>query len=145
MHSSMKVSVFEYTVDYVAQNPEVEIHVGCDSQNYRGKTIYVTTLVFRYPGHGGHVIYRKEKVPIIHDLWSKLWGECERSIGLAQELHDKIGVKVAQIDLDFNSDPDYPSNKLLSAATGYAQSLGYIARAKPDMLIAAWAADVLCH
>ena len=145
MHSSICVQVFEYTLDYIAQNPEVEVHVGCDSQNYWNHTVYVTTLVFRYPGHGGHVIYKKEKVPVIRDLWTKLWGELERSLNLAIELDEKIGLRVHQIDLDFNSDPEYPSHKLLSAATGYAQSMGFNAKAKPELLMAAWAADALCH
>lgn len=145
MHSGMQVDVFAYTVDFLSENPEVEVHIGCDSQNYQNHTVYVTALVFRFPGQGGHVLYHKEKVKRIPDLWTKLWGELERSIALAESLDKYCGVRVSKIDLDFNSDPAYPSNRLLSAATGYIQSLGYQAQAKPSMLIAAWAANVLCH
>ena len=43
------------------QEQTIEVHVGCDSQNYKRHTVYVTTVVFRYPGNGAHVIYRKRK------------------------------------------------------------------------------------
>jgi len=52
---------------------------------------------------------------------------------------------VKQIDLDFNSDPQYPSHKLISASAGYIASLGFKAQAKPDLLMAAWAANALCQ
>lgn len=134
--------------DYVAtmsQEENVEIHVGCDSQNYKRYTVYVTTVVFRFPENGAHVIYRRERVPKITDLWTKLWGETERSVDLANLILSECNVRVKQIDLDFNSDPAYPSQKLISASAGYITSLGFEAKAKPNLLMAAWAANVLCH
>lgn len=135
--------------DYVREMKETGanfvLYVGCDSQNYRSHTVYVTTVVFRYPGAGAHVVYRKEKVPRIEDMWTKLWGETERSVALANLLREESEVEVEQIDLDFNTDPAHPSNKLLSASAGYIQSLGFQSGAKPDLLMAAWAADALCH
>ena len=49
------------------------------------------------------MIYRKEKVPRIEDMWTKLWGETERSVALAHLLREEAGVHVEQIDLDFNT------------------------------------------
>ncbi|MCH1582359.1 MAG: hypothetical protein L7S63_04510 [Flavobacteriales bacterium] len=137
--------VCEYVQEMQDSGGQFALYVGCDSQNYRSYTVYVTTVVFRYPGAGAHVIYRKEKVPRIADMWTKLWGETERSVALAHMLREETGVQVEQIDLDFNTDPAHPSNKLLSASTGYIQSLGFQSGAKPDLLMAAWAADALCH
>ena len=137
--------VCEYVREMMASGALFSLHVGCDSQNYRCHTVYVTTVVFRYPQAGAHVIYRKEKVPRISDMWTKLWGETERSVALAHLLREESEVEVEQIDLDFNTDPAYPSNKLLSASAGYIQSLGFQSGAKPDLLMAAWAADALCH
>jgi predicted RNase H-related nuclease YkuK (DUF458 family) len=124
---------------------DLEIHVGCDSQNFRRHTIYVTTVVFRYPRNGAHVIFRKERVPKIDDMWTKLWGETERSVALANLILEENEIRVDQIDLDFNSDSSYPSHKLISASRGYITSLGYASTVKPDLQMAAWAADVLCH
>lgn len=145
MNRQVHVNAVEYVREVLRANPHCEIHVGCDSQNYHKHTIYVTALVFRFPGNGGHVIYRKERVNKISDLWTKLWGETERSIQLAELLREELNIRVKQIELDYNSEARFASHKLLSAASGYVQSLGYVAKAKPEMLVAAWAADVLCH
>jgi len=145
MHSGEEVHLKEHIFNIKAQCPEVEIHIGCDSQNYRNHTLYVTTVVFRYPNNGAHVIYFKEKAKRIEDLWTKLWGELERSASLALQLRESYGISIEQIDLDYNSDPAFPSNKLLNAASGYLTSLGFNAKAKPELLIAVWAANSLCH
>lgn len=135
----------DYVVQYVSDHPECTVHVGCDSQNVKGTTVYVTTVVFRYAGQGAHVLYKKEKLPKIPSFWNKLWGETERSVDLAGYLSDEMNIDVTQIDLDYNTDPSYPSQKLYVAASGYVQSMGYAAKAKPDLLMAVWAANVLCH
>jgi predicted RNase H-related nuclease YkuK (DUF458 family) len=145
MHSGKRVDVFDYVQEVMCKHPECELHIGCDSQNYRYHTVYVTTAVFRFPGQGAHVIYRKEKVPKITDLWTKLWGETERSVEFADQIASTTGIDIKQIDLDFNTDPSYPSHKLLSASTGYISSFGFQSSAKPNLLMAAWAANVLCH
>lgn len=135
----------EYLLHIMNNQENAELHIGCDSQNVGAKTVYVTTIVLRYQNNGAHVLYHKEKVPKIIDLWTKLWGETERSVDLANWVKDVCQLPVKQIDLDYNSDPEYPSNKLLSASTGYITSLGFIAKAKPELLMAVWAANVLCH
>ncbi|MEM7162311.1 MAG: ribonuclease H-like YkuK family protein [Bacteroidota bacterium] len=146
MSSKRKVgNVFDYVQKMKEENPDCVIHIGCDSQNFGDKTTYVTAIVFRFPGHGAHVIYRKEKLPKIEVMWTKLWGELERSLNLATAITENTGIEIKQIDLDFNSNPEFASHKLLNAAQGYLSSLGFISRAKPNLLIAAWAADVLCN
>jgi len=57
------------------QEQTLEVHVGCDSQNYKRHTVYVTTVVFRYPGNGAHVIYRKEKVHRKSTICGQSFGE----------------------------------------------------------------------
>ena len=138
-------NVFDYIKKVYRENPDCVIHIGCDSQNYRDKTTYVTAIVFRFPGHGAHVIYRKEKIDKIDVMWTKLWGELERSLNLATAIKENTGIEIKQIDLDYNSSPEHASNKLLVAAKGYLSSLGFSSKAKPSLLIAAWAADVLCN
>lgn len=145
MNSGLAVELDRYLLDYLSCNPECEVHVGSDSQNFRFHTVYVSTIVLRHPGEGAHVLYNKTRVPIIRDMFSKLWGELERSIALADHVRHTLEIPVAQIDLDYNEDETYPSNKVLNAASGYVQSLGYTVKAKPDLLMAVWAANVLCN
>jgi predicted RNase H-related nuclease YkuK (DUF458 family) len=145
MTSGNPVELDRYLKDYLDRYPDCEVHVGSDSQNYRAHTVYATTIVLRHPGKGAHVLYTKSRVPIIRDIFNKLWGELERSISLAEYIQNELLIEVRQIDLDYNDDEKYPSNKVLHAASGYVQSLGYTVKAKPELLMAVWAANVLCN
>lgn len=145
MSNHSKVELKPYSIQLLKENPGVKIYVGSDSQNYATKTLYATTVVFRYPHNGAHVIYHKEATPLYTDMWSRLWGELQRSIDVAGYLKFECGVPIEQIDLDLNSDPDFRSNRVFQAAVGYAQSMGYTAKTKPDLLMATWAANVLVN
>ena len=108
---------------------EVRVHVGCDSFNPKRHTVYVTTVVFRFPNNGAHVIYRR--VPKILDMWTKLWGETERSVALANLILEECNLRVHQIDLDFNSDGKYASHKLVSASSA-TFFFGFNPRSSPN-------------
>ena len=131
----------DYVKKYLAahRNSELSIYLGCDSHN-RLRTTYATTLVFNISATGCHVIYKKETVPLISDMWTRLWGEAERSVNTALYLREN-GIEIDTIDLDYNLDPAHRSNKLVAAAVGYIESLNFNARIKPDLLPAAYAAD----
>lgn len=145
MSDGSKVELGQYVSKILAEDPDVEIYVGCDSQNYPHNTVYVSTVIFRYKNAGARVVYTKERVSKITDMWTRLWAETERAVDVALFLEQKCQVKVKQIDMDYNSDKRFASNKLISAAVGYAESLGFKAKTKPDLLMATWAANVLCH
>ncbi|MDC0008909.1 hypothetical protein OAE73_00950 [bacterium] len=131
-----------YVKEIVSNNHklDMQIYLGCDSQNKGISTVYATTLVFHMASAGCHVIYKKETVPIIKDMWTRLWKETEKSCEVALYLREH-GIEVSTIDLDYNTDPSKKSNKLVSAAVGYVESLGFRARCKPDLLPGAYAAD----
>jgi predicted RNase H-related nuclease YkuK (DUF458 family) len=76
-------------------------------------------------------------------LWTKLWGETTRSVTTATYLKEK-GVKIHSVDLDFNSDENHQSNKLVSASLGFVESMGFKANIKPAILPAISAADMMC-
>ena len=76
-------------------------------------------------------------------MWSRLWHETELSIDTAQKLKNKIKVGI-EIDMDYNDNEAYESNKLISAAKGWANSLGYKVNVKPQIQIATRAADYNC-
>ena len=117
--------------------------LGWDSQNISQHTNYATTVLFHIGNTGCHFLYHKEKLPKIDDMWTKLWGETTRSVEVANYLknHD---IKVDSIDLDFNSDESYKSNKLVSASVGFVESMGFKANVKPSILPAISAADMMC-
>lgn len=139
------VDLRSYAIALCKKNPDIKVYVGSDSQNYSSSTVYATTVVFRYKNSGAHVIYHRERTGIIRDLWTRLWGELQRSIDVAGILRFECNLKIEQIDLDLNSNPLFPSHKVVQAALGYTQSMGYMAKTKPDLLPATWAANILVN
>lgn len=151
------------TKEFLAKHAhnDVRIFVGCDSQNLKKSkwTGYVTTVVFHigtndndeFYGHGGWVLFKSEKIVKIHDNWTRLWKEVEKSMEVAEELR-KAGILIYRVDLDFNEDDTYDSNRLVSAGEGLFKGLGYRVGSKPedkqnsndaDQMIATRAADHL--
>jgi len=136
----------EYTKRYLDTNKDynVKMYLGCDSQTKADKTTYATTLVFHVESSGCHVIYKKEVVPVIRDMWNRLWKETELSVEAAIYLREN-GIEIDTIDLDYNIDPIHDSNRLVKAAVGYVESLGFKARVKPELLPAVYAADTIVN
>jgi len=123
----------------------VKIYIGTDSQNLRRKTCYCTAICFHFSqddgmGKGVHVIYYKELVPKIKDHFTRLWNESQKSIEIAEALRDKC-IMIERIDLDYNDDEYWYSNRLVAAGKGMVQGLGYKCAVKPDELLATRAAD----
>ena len=145
MHDGSPVRLLEHIREVLHRHPDAEVMVGSDSQYRNGSTIYTTTVVLRFPCIGANVLYRRERRTRIRDLWTRLWGEVERSIAVADALGRAGGVRVARIDMDLNSDPKHGSHRLHATALGFVRAQGYEPRTKPDLLMASWAANVLCH
>ncbi|MEZ4738043.1 MAG: ribonuclease H-like YkuK family protein [Flavobacteriales bacterium] len=138
------VDVLPHLRAVLSQHRDVEVLVGSDSQNRARHTVYTTTVVLRFRGNGAQVLFRRERAPKVTDLWTRLWGEVERSLAVAQALRDPGRIPVDRIDMDLNSDARFGSHKLHTAAVGFIKAHGYEPYTKPDLLIASWAADVLC-
>jgi predicted RNase H-related nuclease YkuK (DUF458 family) len=137
-----EIEIADYVRTYVKSvgKDNVQLYIGCDSQNKGDNTIYATTVVLHIGNTGCHVLYKRETFPRIFDFWARLWGEVERSVEVALHLQQN-GIIVDNIDLDLNADPTTRSNKLVQAAKGYVESLGIKARIKPNILPAISAAD----
>ena len=138
------INLAKYAKKILNEKSKTTIYIGCDSQQVRNKTVYATVVVFRYK-NGAHITYKREYEPNIKDIWPRLWKEVEKSVSVAEYLRINGGIMATQIDLDYNEDPKYPSNRLVKAAVGYVESLGYKAKAKPGLLIATYAADGICR
>jgi uncharacterized protein len=142
--SGEKVNVVEHTILQLKESPTVAIHIGTDSQNVGNTTIYSTVIAYRFGNRGVHYIVHKQKLPKILDFWTRLWKEAELSIETAEWLKQKININI-QIDMDYNDNKDHRSHILISAAKGWANSLGYTVNVKPNNQIATRAADYSCR
>ena len=133
-----------HTAKIIGNDPFIRVHIGTDSQRYGQEVTYVTAIAYRYPSNGVHYIYQKQSLPPIKDNWMRLWKETELSIEIANVITENIPSLRVEIDLDYNDDEYYFSNKLVAAAKGWVTSLGYKANAKPILQIATKAADYHC-
>jgi predicted RNase H-related nuclease YkuK (DUF458 family) len=138
-----RIDPVEHTLKILRDYPTVKIHIGSDSQNIGKKTKYATVIAYRYGSRGVHYILSKKNELLIKDMWTRLWKEAEMSIDIAQWLTHQVSVRV-EIDMDYNSDENFKSSKLISATKGWANSLGYKVNVKPNNQIATKAADYHC-
>ncbi len=145
MMDGQHVDLLDHVRAVLDSDPSVTVYGGSDSHNRSHHTVYATTVVLRFHENGAQVIYRRERAPKVNDLWTRLWGEVERSLEVARYLSDTGQVLIHGIDMDINSDERFPSNKLHTAAVGYIRSYGYEPHTKPELLPATWAANVLCN
>ena len=137
------IDTVNHTLEIMKSYPYAEIHIGTDSQNINKETYYTTVIAYRLGSRGVHYIFSKQKREIIRDMWTRLWKEAEYSVDVAEWLTKKIALKV-EIDMDYNEDKSYKSHKLISAAKGWANSLGYKVNVKPNNQIETRAADYHC-
>lgn len=138
-----RIDPLNHTLRVLKNSPFAQIHIGSDSQNVGKKTKYVTAIAYRYGSRGVHYIIGKKNELLIEDIWKRLWKEAEMSIEVAEWLSKQISVKI-EIDMDYNDDEKFISNKMISAARGWANSLGYKVNVKPKNQIATKAADHHC-
>ncbi|MEK9612372.1 MAG: ribonuclease H-like YkuK family protein [Flavobacteriaceae bacterium] len=138
-----RIDPVSHTLEVIKAYPYAEIHIGTDSQNINKKTNYTVVIAYRLGSRGVHYILSKFSVDVIRDMWTRLWKEAECSVDLAEWLTKKISIRV-EIDMDYNGDENFKSHKLISAAKGWANSLGYKVNVKPDNQIATRAADHHC-
>ena len=138
-----RIDPIAHTLKILKDYPNVQIHIGSDSQNVGKKTRYATVIAYRYGSRGVHYILSKKNEALLKDMWSRLWKEAEMSIDVAEWLTNQISVRV-EIDMDYNSDENFKSSKLISATKGWANSLGYKVNVKLNNQIATKAADYHC-
>lgn len=138
-----KVDLIPYVKEYVSQHANVEILVGCDSQNRKRETIYAIVIGLYRPGKGAHVLYsrfstlreRENTVRLLNEVWF--------SVEVAEAIKNEIGIVANWIDIDLNPDPKYRSNQALASAVGVVTGMGYRVRHKGNSPVMTYAADHL--
>lgn len=124
------IELTDYIKNYLKEHPGIQIIIGSDSQNYSQNTVYVTAVILYDPGHGGHVIYEKERLPIERTRSVRLMNEVWRSVETANHICDAGLPKPEYIDIDINSNPRFKSNEVFDSARGLVEGMGYKCRSK---------------
>lgn len=144
------VNLMDHIIQQIEKTPNLSIYIGTDSQNSskKGKrgnrTTYVSVVLFRYGRRGAHFVYSKTHVTKIKDRYTRLSKEAEMTIELAEKITSEIPVKITALEFDFNSRIVTESTRVVAPAVGWAESLGYAAKVKPETLLSIRAADHIC-
>ena len=143
LHDSVKVDLVSYIKEWLELKPNVEILIGCDSQNFSDKTIYAIVVALYDTGKGAHVLYNRWKSQREPTRNVRLLNEVWYAVEVAEHLKNAGLPKVKWIDIDINPDPKYKSNEVLRQAVGMVEGMGYSVRYKTLGPIATYAADHL--
>jgi predicted RNase H-related nuclease YkuK (DUF458 family) len=143
LHDGTKVELETYIAEYMSEHEGVEILIGCDSQNFRDKTIYAIVVALYTPGRGAHVLYNRWNAPREYTRSIRLLNEVWFSVEVAEELRNAGVQKATWIDVDLNPDPKFKSNEVFRQAVGMVEGMGYNVRYKTLGPIATYCADHL--
>ena len=141
--SHKQIELIEYIKEYVSQHPNIEVLVGCDSQNRKRETIYAIVIGLYTPGKGAHVLYSRFNTTRERENINRLLNEVWNSVEVAEAIRNETGIKAKWIDIDLNPDPKYKSNAALASAVGVVTGMGYNVRHKGDSPVMTYAADAL--
>lgn len=120
----------DYIKNYIKEHPDVELLIGCDSQNRRKQTSFALVVAMYNPGHGAHVVFKRWKERRGPSRNERLLKEVWSSVECAEELK-RCGINnIKYIDVDLNPSPKYRSNDVLSSAKGMVEGMGYEMRYK---------------
>ena len=143
LYQGKKVELISYVRQYVAEHPDIEILIGCDSQNRKRESIYAVVIGLYTPCKGAHVLYSRFSTPRERENTIRLLNEVWLSIETAELLKNELGIKATWIDIDLNPDPKFRSNQALTSAVGIVTGMGYKVRHKGNSPIMTYAADHL--
>ena len=143
LYDGVKVDLISYVQDYIKTKDNVEILIGCDSQNFSDRTIYAIVVALYDKGKGAHVLYNRWKTQKEPTRNIRLLNEVWYAVETAEHMKMAGLPKVKWIDIDINPDPKYKSNEVLRQAVGLVEGMGYKVRYKTLGPIATYAADHL--
>lgn len=129
---------------------ECAIIVGSDSQNFSYTKAVTVIAMVRY-GHGGVFFYEVTKMPLLHDVRSKLYTETQSSLETTVALIDLLSdnERYAEmykscpisIHVDAGNSDKGKTAALIPEIVGWVRSLGYDCRVKPESFVASSIAD----
>lgn len=123
-------NLVDYVKQYRIDHPDMQVLIGCDSQNHKRDTIYAIVIGLYRPLKGAHVIYSKFNANRERDTVTRLLNEVWYSVNVAELLKSELGIQAEWIDIDLNRDEKFRSNQALRSAIGLVEGMGYKVRYK---------------
>lgn len=127
---NIDVSLVDYIRQYKIDHPEMQVLIGCDSQNHKRDTMYAIVVGLYRPSKGAHVVYKRFSTPRERDTVTRLLNEVWHSVAVAEQLNQELNIHAEWIDIDLNRDEKFKSNQALRNAIGLVEGMGYKVRYK---------------
>jgi predicted RNase H-related nuclease YkuK (DUF458 family) len=143
LYDGKNVDLVQYVGEWLQTKPNAEILIGCDSQNFKDRTIYAIVVALYDTGKGAHVLYKRWRTQREWTRSTRLLNEVWYSVEVAEAMKEAGLPKVRWIDIDINPDPKYKSNEVFRQAVGMVEGMGYKVRYKSLGPIATYCADQL--
>ena len=145
LSTNKEVQLIDHIKEYQKEFPDMEILIGCDSQNRKRETVYAIVVGLYRPSKGAHVLYSRFTTPRVRitENVNRLLNEVWFSVEVAEAIKTELDIKARWIDIDLNPDPKYGSNKALTNAVGIVTGMGYNVRHKGHSPVMTYAADHL--
>ncbi len=143
LYDGKVVDLVSYVGEWLETKPNAEILIGCDSQNFKDRTIYAIVVALYDTGKGAHVLYKRWKTQKEWTRSTRLLNEVWYSVEVAEVMKAAGLPKVRWIDIDINPDPRFKSNEVFRQAVGLVEGMGYKVRYKSLGPIATYCADHL--
>ncbi len=121
---------------------ETAVYVGCDSRQFRDKTVFVTVVVVHInSNHGAKIFWRVDRVNRIRSIRQRLLEEVSRAVYTALMIADAVEDRPFEVHLDINPNPDHRSSIIVKEAVGYVLAQGLKPVLKPEAIAASAVAD----
>lgn len=93
--------IVQYIKEYITENPNVTISLGCDSVQRRKKTVYAFTLMFHnvHLKNGAHLVYFRENLAKVRDNYDRLGKEAQFIHEIAEWLDNELSAFYKRADL----------------------------------------------
>jgi len=141
-----RVSIVDHTLEQINKWPNLKIYIGTDAQDYGKITRFATCIVYRYGHRGAHFIYFWEEVPVIRDLFSRLYAEGVRTVETAELLREHLpAIAIEALEFDYSDIKKTKSTPVISALRGWVKGLGLNASFKSGEQLATKAGDHVCR
>ncbi len=140
-----RISSIEEVREFIKRtSKETAVYVGCDSRQFRDRTIFVTVVVVHInSSHGAKIFWQVEKVRRIDSVRQRLLEEVSRAVYTALMIADVVEERPFEVHLDINPDPEHRSSVIVKEAVGYVLAQGLKPVLKPDAIAASAVADFL--
>ncbi len=140
-----KLNVVEHTLDQLQLWPNLKIYIGTDSQDYGKSSRFVTCVVYRYGHRGSHFVYYGEQVPIIRDIYNRLYSEGCRTMDASSILTEEIPISIEALEFDYSNISKTKSTPLVSTFRSWTKGLNMNGSFKSGGQFATKAADHVCR